>query len=235
MTHYEVAFKLRHEECPYNSFSKTHPSTVISHWCNWSRDVLEIAHRDLENDSKIRSEILELTRSLGTKIIRRSFARLNLQVVLIHCACDKIPPPTLPTIERRNCLELQPAIYTEGWEWYRVIAFSEKDLKNLFADLEREECDVEVVSRRSISEESVRDTFLVSTASLFGNLTQKQTRALMTAIDNGYYRMPRGATAGEIAERMGLPRTSFADHLRKAENKVLQGVGPYLRLKPTDA
>ena len=136
MTHYEVAFKLQHD-CPYNAFSKKHPSVVISHWCNWSRDVLEISHRDFQNDSEMKLDIQELTKSLGTKIIRRSYAKSNLQVVLMHCACDSIPPPTLPAIEKRNCLELQPAIYSEGWEWYRVIAFSERDLKNLFRDLDR--------------------------------------------------------------------------------------------------
>src|SRR5579872_3590386 len=234
MTHYEVAFKLQHAHCPYNEFSKKYPSVVISHWCNWSRDVLEIAHRDLENDPAMKLGIQELTKTLGTKILRKSYAKSNLQVVLMHCACDSIPPPTLPVIEKRNCLELQPAIYAEGWEWYRIIAFSERDLKNLFKDLD-DKCSIEIVSRRSISDQSVRETFLVSSASLFGTLTQKQTRALMTALDNGYYRLPRSSTAGEIAELMGVPRTSFVDHLRKAENKVLQGVGPYLRLKSSDA
>jgi predicted DNA binding protein len=235
LTHYEVAFKLQHEKCPYNAFSKTHPSVVISHWCNWSRDVLEIAHSAIQTDPKINRDLQELTRALGSKIIRKSYAKSNLQVVLFHCACDKIPPPTLPTIEKRNCLELQPTIYTEGWEWYRVIAFSDRDLRNLFKDLDSNCETVQVVSRRSISDESVRDTFVLSTASLFGSLTQKQAKALITALDNGYYRLPRSATAGEIAERMGLPRTSFVDHLRKAENKVLQAVGPYLRLKPGEA
>jgi hypothetical protein len=137
-------------------------------------------------------------------------------------------------IESRNCLELQPAIYTGGWEWYRVIAFTVRDLKNLFKDLD-EHCKVEVTSRRSISDESIRDTFLVSTATLFGNLTSKQRRALITALDKGYYRMPRTVTAGEIAQNLGLPRTSYVDHLRKAENKVLQAVGSYLRLNPVEA
>ena len=230
MPHFEVSFKLQHE-CPYNAFSKTHPAVVISHWCNWSRDVLEIAHRDL-HDQWIQKSIKELTTALGTRIIRRSYASSNLQVVLQHCACDKIPPPTLPVIEGRNCLELQPAIYTGGWEWYRVIAFSERDIKNLFKDLDRY-CKVEVTSRRTISEESIHDTFLVSTGSLFGGLTNKQRRALITALDNGYYHMPRRATAGEIAGKLSIPRTSYVDHLRKAENKVLQGVGSYLRLNPT--
>ncbi len=234
MTHYELSFKLQHDDCPYNQFSKTHPSIIISHWCNWSKDVLEIAHREIQSDPAMKQDVQKLTKALGAKIIRRSYARSSVQVVLMHCACDSIPPPTLPVFEKRNCLELQPAVYSDGWEWYRVIAFSDRDLKELFKDLDRHCSTIEIISRRSISDEAVRDTFLLSTASLFGTLTDKQVRALMTALDNGYYRLPRSATAGEIARLMGVPRTSFVDHLRKAENKVLQAVGPYLRLKPAD-
>jgi len=127
---------------------------------------------------------------------------------------------------------VQPAVYTGGWEWYRVIAFSERDLKHLFEDLD-EKCKVEVTSRRAISNESIRDMFLISTSTLFGSLTTKQRQALITALDFGYYRLPRTATAGEIAEKLRVPRTSYVDHLRKAENKVLQAVGSYLRLNPT--
>jgi len=129
-------------------------------------------------------------------------------------------------------LGLEPAVYTEGWESYEIIAFSERDLKNLFRDLE-ETCKVEVTSRRTISDESVRETFPVSTAALFGSLTSKQQSALITALDHGYYNIPRAATAREIARRLRTPRTSFADHLRKAESKVVQAVGPYLRLRST--
>ena len=110
-----------------------------------------------------------------------------------------------------------------------MIAFSERDLKHLFTDLDKY-CRVEVTSRRSISNESIRDTFLVSTTTLFGGLTSKQKRALISALDNGYYTMPRRATTGEIAKKLRVPCTSYADHLRKAENKVLQAVGSYLRL-----
>jgi len=230
MTHFEVAFKLQHD-CPYNAFSKVHPAAILSHWCNWSRDVLEIAHRDL-HDERMQKSIQELTKALGTRIIRKSFTSSDIQIVLQHCACDKIPPPTLPVIEGHNCLEIQPAVYTGGWEWYRIIAFSERDLRHLFRELD-EKCKVEVTSRRSISNESIRNTFLVSTSILFGNLTNKQRRALITALDSGYYHLPRRANAGQIAQSLRVPRTSYVDHLRKAENKVLQSVGSYLRLSPT--
>ncbi|HKI76432.1 MAG TPA: helix-turn-helix domain-containing protein [Candidatus Bathyarchaeia archaeon] len=172
-------------------------------------------------------------KSIDSKIIRTSRNISNLQVVIQHCACDKLPPPTLPTIEKRNCLNLQPMVYTDGWEWYHVVAFSQRDIKSLFRDLKH--CKVEVTSRRSISEEFVHDNLLISTSSLLGDLTRKQTNALLIALDNGYYNLPRRATALEISKRLGIPRTSFVDHLRKAQNKVIQAVGPYARLHSAES
>lgn len=228
MTYYEVTFKLQHD-CPYNDFSKQYPSAVISHWCNWSRDVLEIAYDDLQS-GRVRQAIREMLKRIGSKIIQTPRSFPNLYLVLQHCACDKLPPPTLPTIEKRNCLNLQPMVYSGGWEWYRITAFSDRDVRNLFRDFEKH-CTVEVTSRRTILEESVHSNLLVSTRSLFGDLTSKQVRALVTALDNGYYSLPRSATAEEIAQRLGIPRTSFTDHLRKAQNKVIQAAGSYLRLQ----
>jgi len=228
VTYYELIFKLQHD-CPYNNFSKKFPSAVVSHWCNWSRDVLEIAYRE-HHEGGIRRAVTDMLKEIGAKIIQTPRSSFNVHVVIQHCACDKLPPPTLPTIEKRNCLSLQPIVYTGGWEWHRVAAFSERDVKTLFKDFEQD-CTVEVTSRRSISEESVHNSLLVSTGSVLGGLTNKQTKAIMTALDHGCYNLPRGATAEEIASRLGIPRTSFVDHLRKAENKVMQAMGSYLRLQ----
>ncbi len=195
--------------------------------------MLEIVHGDRESTNE-QLATKRMLKSIGSKIIHMSRAASNLQVVLQHCACDKLPPPTLPTIEKRNCLNLQPMIYTGGYEWYRVMAFSERDVRQLFRDLGRH-CTVEVTSRRSVSEESIHTDCLVSTASLLSGLTRKQASALVVALDNGYFNLPRSANAVELAQRLGIPRTSFVDHLRKAQNKVIRGVGPYLRLKSNEA
>lgn len=232
MAYHELTFKLQHD-CPFNAFSKEYPSAVISHWCNFSRDVLEIIQGNPGSQAE-RLAIRDLLRTLESKIVRKSRVASNVQVVLQHCTCDKLPPPTLPTIEQRNCLNLQPMIYTEGWEWYRVMAFSKEDSIRLFKDLEKQ-CTIEVTSRRIVSAESIHTDSLLSTSSLLGELTKKQTRALVVALDNGYFNLPRRATAVELAHKVGIPRTSYVDHLRKAQNKVLRAVGPYLRLKTAEA
>jgi predicted DNA binding protein len=166
---------------------------------------------------------------IGSKIIKTPSSTPNLHLVLQHCACDKLPPPTLPTIEKENCLNLQPMIYSAGWEWYHITAFSDDDVRNLFKELDKH-CTVEITSRKAISENSIHNNLLVTTRSLFGDLTSRQINALITALDHGYYSLPRGKTAEEIALELGIPRTSFTDHLRKAQNKVIHAVGAYVRL-----
>ena len=227
MAYYELAFRLQHD-CPYNNFSRAHPSAVISHWCNWSRDVLEIADPGLDRLAQARA-VRKLLREVGSKVVRSSAVPPHLRVVFQHCACDRLPPPTLPLVERRNCLNLQPMVYTDGWEHYRVTAFSARDLARLVSDLRRGGR-VEVLSRRRVEAGAFPRSLLVSTASLLGDLTRKQSQALTTAFDQGYFHMPRGASATEIARRLGVPRMSFLDHLRKAQNKVIHSVAPYVRL-----
>ncbi len=148
MTYYEVSFKLQHD-CPYNDFSKEFPSATISHWCNWSRDVLEIANSDLENRD-VKKALQEMLGKIGSKTIRTPRSSSNIHLIFQHCACDKLPPPTLPTIEKRNCLNLQPMVYAGGWEWYHITAFSDSDLKSLFRDLHKY-FTVEITSRRPIA------------------------------------------------------------------------------------
>lgn len=228
MSYYEVDFRLQHE-CPYSEFSQAHPSVVMSHWCNWNQDVIEILHPE-EPEPRIRRDLRRMIGQLGSMAVRASQTGPRERIMIQQCACDRLPPPTLPTIEERNCLNLQPMIYSEGWERYRIAAFSDRDIKRLFHDLERVSR-VELVSRRTIDEGSVHESLMVSTTSLLSALTEKQARALVTALDHGYYNMPRGATSLEIARRLGIPRTSFAEHLRKAQNKVIAAVGPYLRMR----
>lgn len=75
-----------------------------------------------------------------------------------------------------------------------------------------------------------RGIFTVSLPRLFSDLTEKQLLALLEALDNGYYKVPRTVTTGRLAEAKGVPRTTYKEHIHKAESKVLQSIHPFLRL-----
>jgi len=55
-------------------------------------------------------------------------------------------------------------------------------------------------------------------------LTDKQNHILAQAMRWGYYRYPRKIGTEELAKRVGVSRTTLVEHLRKAENRVMEKV-----------
>jgi predicted DNA binding protein len=230
MTLYETTFRLQHD-CPFNDLSKQHPELVMASWCNNEVDVLEITGEDPKALETLQKDVKSMEKALKTKILRQSSSNRNVQLLIQHCGCEQVPAPVSPVFERNNCLEIQPATYRGGWEYYRLISFNDKDLRKVFSTLEGY-CNLEIISRRAVPSGAVKETMLVSTSSLFGGLTRKQVQALVFALENGYYQVPKKVTTEEMASKLRLPRTTYEEHLRKAEGKVLRSMAPYISMAP---
>ena len=110
-----------------------------------------------------------------------------------------------------------------------MIGFRESDYKKMFQDLNRLG-PVEIVQKRLIPGKSMRDTFVVSLSSVFADLTEKQVNSITAAQEYGYYQIPKKVTAEDIAGKLRVPRTTYEEHLRKAESKILLAVAPYVRM-----
>ncbi len=231
MTLYETTFRLQHD-CPFNDLSRQHPDLIMSSWCNNEKDILEITAGDPVEFETLTKDLKAMEKRLRTKIVRKSNSSRNVQLLIQHCGCENVPAPVSPVFERNNCLEIQPAVYRDGWEYYRLISFSEKDLRKVFSTLEKY-CNLEIISRRPVSSASLKESMLVSTGTLFGGLTRKQVQALVFAVENGYYQVPKKVTTEEIASKLKLPRTTYEEHLRKAEGKVIRSMAPYISMSPT--
>ena len=61
---------------------------------------------------------------------------------------------------------------------------------------------------------------------LFSMLTDRQREILVTAIQKGYYDVPRDATYEDIATEMDLAPVTVGEHLRKIESRVLTEIVP---------
>ena len=86
--------------------------------------------------------------------------------------------------------------------------------------LERLEAAFEDVSILAISDE---DTMSDTGGQLrTDRLTNKQRQALRAAYHHGYFEQPRGATAAEIAETLGVAHSTFLQHLHRAQQKVFE-------------
>jgi predicted DNA binding protein len=71
---------------------------------------------------------------------------------------------------------------------------------------------------------------LVPAESILAGLTDKQVEMLCESFSSGYFDQPAKVTADELAKRAGVSKSTFTEHLRKAEGKVLTNVFPILRL-----
>ena len=56
------------------------------------------------------------------------------------------------------------------------------------------------------------------------DVTPAQEEALRVALRMGYFEVPRRATAGEVAETLGIGKSAFLERLRRGQSVLLDGV-----------
>lgn len=65
-----------------------------------------------------------------------------------------------------------------------------------------------------------------NTDRLFSQLTDRQQEILRTAVDMGYYDVPRAVTHDDIGEELGCTGGTVGGHLRKIESRILSQIVP---------
>jgi predicted DNA binding protein len=100
-----------------------------------------------------------------------------------------------------------------------VVEFpSSVDLDEVLSDVRDLYGDFEIVSTSRVVTNDVVRRLLVD------SLTDRQLTALRMAYFGGYFEQPRQSTGAELAERMGISKQAFHEHLRKAYRKVFEEV-----------
>jgi GAF domain-containing protein len=79
--------------------------------------------------------------------------------------------------------------------------------------------DVKLRSKRQVTRPPDRSRRVATT--LDEDLTERQREALRTAYFAGYYEWPRQTDGDELAEHLGVAPSTFHEHLRAAQNKLL--------------
>ena len=130
-------------------------------------------------------------------------------------------------VGRHGCLLLPPLRYVGGERVCRVLSLSGGALADVYHDLIADGLDVTVDSKRRIDAVATGGPAL-DPAGIVPDLTARQREALSTAVDGGYYRIPREITTAEIGETIGVERRTAEDHLRRAERKVIEAVADYV-------
>ena len=224
---FDVSLKLDHS-LPFCGLSKEFPSVSIQRWCNLQVDILELESVRGQDTTMVEPVLRKMLKGLGARLIRiNRYSRGNLEAVIgCRCAVDN---STVAMIEWSGCIPVMPVAYHGGIEYCRLLAFTKGTLDSALASLAKVS-KVEIESKSVVPRESARGAITVPVDEFLGGLTRKQLAAFIYAMQMGYYGMPKGATIDEIASKQGMKRSTYEEHLRKAELKILQAVRPYARL-----
>lgn len=222
MTLFEFVFKVMHD-CPFGNISRRFPSLRMFVWCNREHEVIEIIVENREEYSAVMGEISKID-----GIIDVSSDRHKVHLITKKCFCT-MENSIGKNIDEFNLLHISPVIYKKGWEYYRLIAFRHKDVQGLLQKL-KEKGFMYKILRKVPFNGFLASSLTLTADALFSDLTDKQIDALLTAYGHGYYKLPRKTDVKTIASKKQVPRTTFQEHLKKAENKLVAALVPYIQL-----
>lgn len=224
---FDLQLELDHT-LPFCGLSKLFPSASIQRWCNLQVDILEIQMTRDDDAIRFEGELRKMLKGLGARLIRfNRYSERNLEVVIgCECATDN---STISLIEWAECIPVMPVDYHGGRENCRLLAFTKETLDRAISELSKV-AKLRILAKSVVPRESARGAITVPVDEFLGTLTKKQLAAFISAMQMGYYQMPKGATVEEIAAKLGTKRSTYEEHLRKAELKILDAVKPFARL-----
>ncbi|MHA2160677.1 MAG: helix-turn-helix domain-containing protein, partial [Candidatus Thorarchaeota archaeon] len=206
---FEVVFRARYGN-PLSEITKENPSVKIFQWCNDKHDIMELIMPKQEDYSQIRNDM-----SKAVEIVDEIHNGTNTHVITQMCSCGG-PGTVQNYLSDPSLLLIPPIAYENGWEHIRLIAFKHENVKKLLSKLEGEGFEVEIVRKKPF-DGYIASSLTLTTDALFSGLTEKQVHALLTAFAQGYFRFPRGSDLQTIASKEKISRTTFLEHLKKAE------------------
>lgn len=121
---------------------------------------------------------------------------------------------------RRGFLHYGPTRHEGGRERRSFIArTSRHELRDTLETIETEyDADIDLLRVSTAASGDTSDRPIT-------RLTPRQREAFWLARDRGYYAYPRATTARALATELGVSKTTFLEHLRKAEATLLADAG----------
>jgi len=149
--------------------------------------------------------------------------------MLLPCTCHTYK--SISSIaEECRVWTVEPVIYDHGYENYRVLSQGKASLQKFVSEIRK--CGtIEILSHQPRERlDIVRDLSIVP-VQFFGGLTELQVHSLVLAFENGLLEIPAKMKMDKVAKGVGVSRSTFGEHLRKAQLQLLRNSYPFLKLR----
>ncbi|MGC8563009.1 MAG: helix-turn-helix domain-containing protein [Thermoplasmata archaeon] len=221
----EIELELKNST-PFALLSQEFPDLTIFRWCSSVVDYIEM-YGPKERVEKA-SKSLEITTENIHSFVVTADSSENHASTAISCRCN-VSNSTIRLAESMNLLWEAPAIYKDGKERLRLIAFSDQAIKEFFKKASANG-EAHIIRKKKIEPDSLRDVYSISLKDLIGSLSVKQAKYLREAIGRGMFSSPKRIKIEELARAHGITKSTMQEHVNKATNKLIQSIEPYLTL-----
>jgi predicted DNA binding protein len=222
---YEITLRFQHQ-CPYSDLSRRFPRARISLWDNLHREFLDARSDNPKDWPRMNRELESLAKNKGSRILRKTSDGKSYQFQIMTCACER-KGSTLDMVMQSDCLFVPPIKFEEGWETYHIVGFDKGAPARLLEKFGAKG-EAEIASQKDIEIESFDQSSVMPLMDPLSGMTSMQLNALATSMALGYYRLPRRTSTGKIAASLKVPRTTFQEHRKKAESKLMAALAPYV-------
>lgn len=221
---YEVVFRVAYDSF-YCGVSRRYPSFKMFSWCTHAYDVNEVL---VERPEEYRLVMDEIVSHEPGELVEESSDQQRLSVMVRDCTCNESNSVSV-NVNDLHILLVPPSVIEKGWEYNRAIIYKHEDFEALIQRLEVNGFLVEVM-RKVPFDGFISSSLTLTADTLLSGLTERQVEALLTAYRYGYYKLPRRTDVQTISMKEHMSRTTYQEHLKKAENKIIEALVPYITM-----
>ncbi len=109
---------------------------------------------------------------------------------------------------------VKPVVQKGGFEYWEIASWGKEGVVD-FYNYAKENRQTELMKMK---QEKLTDLYVPN---IMKHLTEKQKQAIETAYKAGYYEYPKRTDLRKLAKMAGISLTTFQEHLKKAENKLI--------------
>lgn len=212
----ETRLRVRHP-CPYCDVSVAFPRSLLFLWGENRRDIFLVASPDLD-------ELRDLRRAFSAGFRARCLHEDGTNALLSVPDFSWSDPPSVTRLaEEAGAWVAPPVQYFAGWETYRLLSSSRAGVKTLVRRL-RSLGDVELLSTHGRASLDPAREASSGAWRLVDGLTDLQARALVRGWEAGLFSVPSTGRWEFAARQMGLSRSTYGEHLRKGQRRLLENV-----------
>ena len=205
---FEAKFKLKHKGCwtiglkKFKSEFITHNTVSLSDESVQDITEITLANRKEAREIKRYFKNHKLVRKV--EILQETDKKLLIQIFTDTSKIKSI----VHTILKNKCFLFNKVPLVDGYEVWNIAAPKKTAIKKALD---------------AINKLGEFKLIYIKKSSFDGfNLSINQEKILKLALDLGYYNWPRRISINDLANRLNLSKVTVAEHLRKAEIKIIK-------------